>query len=275
MLGVRPPAVAGLFYPSGPGQLRGLVDELLAEAPSQASAATAAIVPHAGLVYSGSCAASVFGRLRIPPSVIIVAPNHTGAFPSRGEASVWADGAFDTPLGPVAVDEALAAALCAGSAVAIPDATAHAKEHAIEVELPFLAALAPSSAIVPIVMNAVDWTVCRALGGELADLVRNAPGPHPPLLLASSDMTHYESAESAAIKDKLALGHVERLDGEGLLQACERTRISMCGRGPAAAVLEAARLLGASRAEVVDYRHSGMVTGDDSSVVAYAGVVIR
>ena len=267
----REPAVAGSFYPADPGPLRALVEELLAGVPDERRRARAAIVPHAGLQYSGACAAQVWGRLAIPGIVVIVAPNHTGLCRSPG-ASLWAHGAFETPLGAVAVDEAFAEAVARSSVLAAHDPLAHAQEHAIEVELPFLRVRAPTAAIAPVVLAWDDWDSCRSFAGALVAAVRATA--HEVLLVASSDMTHYESAESAAAKDRHALTAVKRLDGRGLLDACVRHRVTMCGRAPAAVVLEAARQLGASRAEVVDYRHSGMVTGDDESVVAYAGVIV-
>jgi AmmeMemoRadiSam system protein B len=143
----------------------------------------------------------------------------------------------------------------------------------VEVELPFLALLAPDTLIVPIVLAWDDWNRCRDLANAIATTVTE--WPHEVLLLASSDMTHFESAQAAAVKDRGALEAIERFDAEDLLTYCQDQHVSMCGRAPAAVVLEATRLLGASSAEVVDYRHSGMVTGDDRDVVAYAGVVIR
>jgi AmmeMemoRadiSam system protein B len=230
------------------------------------------IAPHAGLVYSGQCAAHVFGRVVLPSVLVIIAPNHTGYCAAPGGASVWARGAFSTPLGVVPIAEALADALLARCDLAAHDRSAHLGEHAIEVELPFVQHLASAVSILPIVLAWDDWRRCEALGGALADLV--ARWPQPVLLVASSDMTHYEPAERAARKDRLALDAVERLDGAALLDVCHRERVTMCGRAPAATVLEACRGLGATTAQVVDYRHSGMVTGDDSSVVAYAGVVV-
>jgi AmmeMemoRadiSam system protein B len=215
----------------------------------------------------------VFKRLDLAPTVVILAPNHTGMCGARAGGSTWRRGAFQTPLGDIAVAEAAVTALCEASPLVEHDPLAHAREHAIEVELPFLSLLAPHSAIVPLVLAWDDWDRSRRLAEALAGLIRDRP--EPVTLIASSDMTHYESAASAEQKDRMALDHVSRLDGEGLLDACRTRHITMCGRAPSAVVLEAARLLGAEKGEVVDYRHSGWVTGDDSSVVAYAGVVVR
>ena len=264
----RPPAVAGRFYPGDPTELRGLVRSFLNEAPGSPSRAPAAIVPHAGLIYSGACAAHVFRRVVLPATVVILAPNHTGrGRPDR--AGIWADGVFETPLGGVAVDEEVAAVLLARDDLVVEDRAAHRAEHAIEVELPFLQELDPAARIVPIVLPWVGWDRCRELAALLADL-----GPDTVIVLASSDMTHYLPARRAAAQDELALERVRALDGKGLLAVCHRHQITMCGRGPAAVALEVARRWGATAAEVVDYRHSGVVTGDDTSVVSYAGVVI-
>lgn len=269
----RRPAVAGTFYPREAPILREMVTELLANVQADPGPARGAIAPHAGLVYSGQCAAHVLKRTVLPPVIVILAPNHTGRCAAPGGASVWSRGAFATPLGEVPVAEALADALLSRCSLAGDDRTAHAAEHAIEVELPFLQELAGDRfGILPIVLAWDDWRRCETLATALAELVRH--WPQPVLLLASSDMTHYEPAARAAAKDRLALDAIARLDGAALLDVCRREGITMCGRAPAAVVTEACRQLGAHAATVVDYRHSGDVTGDDSSVVAYAGVVI-
>ena len=262
-----------MFYPSEPEELRAFVKGLLAAVHAAEGPATAAVVPHAGLIYSGACAAEVFKRLELAPTVVIVAPNHTGSVGIAGGASTWAQGAFQTPLGSFPIAEGVVSALMDACPLVEHDPLAHAREHAIEVELPFLSLLSPQSALVPLVLAWDDWDRCRRLAEALARVVRE--WPEPISLLASSDMTHYESAASAERKDRIALEHVCKLDGEGLLNACHENDITMCGRAPSAVVLETARLLGATHAELVDYRNSGLVTGDNERVVAYAGVVIR
>ena len=270
----RQPAVAGQFYPGKPDQLRAAVRELLAAAETAVPApAVAAIAPHAGYVYSGRTAAEVFARLDVPRRCVVVAPNHTGVCDAPRGGSVCAVGTFLTPAGDVPVDETAAAALLDRCDVLQDDPAAHAREHAVEVELPFLLARRPDVRIVPLVLAWSDWPRTRALGEALAEVVRTSDGPT--LLVASSDINHYESAAVAARKDGLALAAIERLDGEGLLEVTRRHEVTMCGRVPAAAVLHAALLLGASAAEVVHYSHSGLVTGEDDAVVSYAGVIAR
>ena len=269
---VRKPAVAGLFYPSQPAALLSAVQALVTVPDATPAPAIAVIVPHAGYQYSGSTAGAVFARVAVPHRVVIVAPNHTGSGRATYGGSIYAVGALRTPLGDVPVDEFLAADLLARCHLLEDDPDAHRTEHAVEVMLPLLFARRPDVAVVPILLGWSDWPRSRELAEALAEAVRASE--EPVLILASSDMNHYEAAAISREKDDLALAEVAKLDGEALLDVTKRHRISMCGRVPAAAVLHAARLLGATRAEVVDYSHSGMVTHDDSAVVGYAGVVI-
>lgn len=245
----------------------------LAERGSGGEDVRAVIAPHAGYLYSGPTAAAVFARVAIPAHVIILAPNHTGVSAAAGGVSLWEAGAFRTPLGEVSVDAGVALALRESSQGLVDvDHDAHRGEHAVEVELPFLQLLRPDVRIVPLVIAWDAWEPARRLGEVLARLV--TASAEPMLLVASSDLNHYEPAAVSEKKDALALEAVRALDGEELLARCKRERISMCGRGPAAVVLAAARALGAKQADVVDYRHSGWVSGDNGRVVGYAGVVI-
>lgn len=270
---VRPPAVSGRFYPSDPVELRATVATMLADARANPAPARAIIVPHAGYMYSGRTAAQVFARITMPGLVVILAPNHTGMCEATSGVSLWEAGAFRTPLGDVPIDAEASAALREISEGMVEvDREAHRAEHAVEVELPFLQLRRPDVRIVPLVIAWDAWDSARALGEMLARLV-TATG-EPVLLLASSDLNHYEPAAISEKKDARALDAVQALDGEELLARCKRERISMCGRGPAAVVLAAAKALGGTRAEVVDYRHSGWVSGDNAQVVGYAGVVI-
>jgi AmmeMemoRadiSam system protein B len=246
--------------------------DMLSRVDAEPAPTIGAIVPHAGLVYSGQCAAHVWGRVHVPRTVVVLAPNHTGAMASPG-ASVWAQGRFATPLGDVPIAEAFADRLTKACSLVAHDPSAHVREHAIEVELPFLHMITADAAIVPIVLAWDRWEPTRQLAAALVDVIQAWDGDV--LLVASSDMTHYESAATAKRKDGLALDAIRELDGEELLSVCHREGVTMCGRAPAAVVIDASRQLGATAAELVDYRHSGLVTGDDREVVAYAGVVIR
>jgi AmmeMemoRadiSam system protein B len=274
---VRAPAVSGRFYPKDPVELRAVVATLLADARHTVRASEhptiGIMVPHAGYIYSGPTAARAFARADVPGLVVILAPNHTGVCKAATGISLWEAGAFRTPLGDVAIDEAAARALREMSHGAVEvDHDAHRAEHAIEVELPFLQFLRADVRIVPIVLAWDAWERARALAAVLVSFVQTVG--EPVLLLASSDLNHYEPARITEEKDATILDAVSRLDGEELLARCKRERVSMCGRAPAAVVLSAARALGASHADVVDYRHSGWVSGDNARVVGYAGVVI-
>jgi AmmeMemoRadiSam system protein B len=271
---VRRPAVSGRFYADAARALEREVRSLLEPVQPFAhpARARAAVAPHAGYMYSGVTAAHVFARLDIPGVTLILAPNHTGVCHAPGGVSLWEAGAFATPLGEVPVDEALATAVRAACPLVDVDHAAHRDEHAIEVELPFLQMRRPDVRLVPLVVSWDDWERARTLGEALGRLV--ATWPEPVLLIASSDLNHYEPAAVSEIKDAQALAAIQALDGAELLRRCRVERISMCGRGPVAVVLAAARSLGSTRAEVVDYRHSGWVTGDEARVVGYGGVVI-
>lgn len=266
---IRTPAVAGMFYEARPRELRASVENLLARqhAPKPAFGA---IVPHAGYVYSGRVAGEVFARLAIPAAVVLVSPNHTG----RGApAALDPSDAWRTPLGDVAVDARLSRRMAELAPSLVPDDTAHAREHSLEVELPFLQVLRPDVTIVPICLGAHDLDLCREVGEAFARLRAEARGD-PPLLLASSDMNHYESRAIGARKDDRALEKIESLDPEGLFATVLSESISMCGVLPATALLFAARAAGAGPARVVARADSGDETGDVSSVVGYAGVVV-
>ena len=202
---VRAPAVSGRFYPGTKGELERAVRELLrtVEPGAHPAAARAAIAPHAGYLYSGLTAAHVFARLRVPRLVVILAPNHTGVSRAPGGASLWEAGAFATPLGEVPIDTAFATALLAACPLVAVDHEAHRAEHAVEVLIPFLQTVRPDVAIVPLVLAWDAWPPSSELGEALAALVQGAP--EPVLLLASSDLNHYEAAAVGELKDAQAL----------------------------------------------------------------------
>jgi MEMO1 family protein len=261
----RSPAVAGRFYPGDAAELRAEVVRLLG-APAPAPA-LGAVVPHAGYVYSGKIAGATFARLAIPSRVVILCPNHTG----RGaRVSVYAEGAFRIPGAEVPVDAALAARILAEVPGAAADVRAHEREHAIEVELPFLVALRPDVHIVPIVLGGLDGPAA-ARGGE--GLAR-AIGSDDALVVASSDMSHYLPHDVASAKDRLAIERLLAVDPLGLHAVCEREEITMCGVLPATALLAYARARGVDRGELVGYATSGEAFGDYRSVVGYAGFIL-
>ncbi len=265
---VRPPAVAGSFYEGRRERLEADVRSYLArEGPAEP--ALGAIVPHAGYVYSGPVAGAVYGRISIPETAIILCPNHTG----RGKpASLDPSDAWRTPLGEVPVDRRIAARLLELAPSLEEDSAAHAREHSLEVQLPFLQVRRPDVRFVPISIGAHDLDLCREIGEAVARAVSEEQDR--PLILASSDMNHYESRRVGREKDERALARVQALDPEGLFATVLGGHISMCGVLPATTLLFAARQLGASGARVVARRDSGDETGDTSSVVGYAGVIV-
>jgi AmmeMemoRadiSam system protein B len=258
-----------MFYEGRPDRLEKSVLSYLSKGAAMAPA-LGAIVPHAGYIYSGPVAGAVYARLKIPATVVILCPNHTG----RGaEAAVDPSEAWRTPLGDVPVNRRLAERLLTLSPSLQEDAEAHRREHSLEVQLPFLQVLRPDVQFVPICLGQPRQALCREVGDALAALC--AEENEPPLLLASSDMNHYESREAGRRKDDLALTRVEGLDAEGLFRTVLTESISMCGFLPVTALLFAARTAGATRARVVARRDSGDETGDTSSVVGYAGVIVQ
>jgi len=267
----REPAVAGSFYPSNPERLRAEVIELLAPATRDRKA-VALVAPHAGYVYSGRTAGLVLGAVEIPAHCIVLAPNHTGRLSAPQGGSLLSSLEYRTPLGRLRTDSALVDAIleAAGDLIA-DDPAAHAKEHAVEVILPFLQVLRTDVSIVPIVLAWPDWERTSRLAAAIARAVGKRDDV---LVIASSDMNHYEPASVSEPKDRAALKPLLELDGEGLLDTTHRLSVSMCGRIPAACAAEYARLRGKKVAELVDYRHSGLVNGDNDHVVGYAGVLL-
>jgi AmmeMemoRadiSam system protein B len=266
---IRLPAVAGMFYEGRTDRLREQVRSCL---PSGATPEPAfgAIVPHAGYIYSGPVAGAVYARLAIPRSVIILCPNHTGL---GAPAALEPSEAWRTPLGDVPINRRIARKLLELAPSLEEDRAAHAREHSLEVQLPFLQTLRADVELVPICLGSHELEICREVGKALAQV--RAEEDEPPLLLASSDMNHYESREVGRRKDERALARVVALDPGGLFATVLTEGISMCGFLPATALLFAAVEAGAKVARVVARRDSGDETGDTSSVVGYAGVIVR
>ena len=266
--GVRMPAVAGAFYPGRPDQLRTAVERFLVRMAEPVTP-LAVIVPHAGYIYSGSTAGKTYASVNLPKTLIILCPNHTGLGAPLAFAS---GGRWRTPLGDVDVDEALARSLGAACPGLRDDALAHEREHAVEVQLPFLQVMLGGFTFVPVVVGIQSLSDLESLGKAMAEVVAGAG--RPVALVVSSDMNHYEDVKTNRDKDSAAIDAILRLDPAALHRVVRERRISMCGYAPAVAALYACNALGADRAELVDYTHSGMVTGDVAEVVSYAGVRI-
>jgi AmmeMemoRadiSam system protein B len=269
---LRHPAVAGRFYPGDPDDLRTEAQGYLSQASSVKQVplrALGCIAPHAGYMYSGHVAGAVFARVEVPNRCIVLCPNHTG----MGRAlAVMSEGGWQTPLGDVPIDAELAAALKARFPALQEDAAAHRAEHAAEVELPFLLLRQPELRFVPIAVGTGHFEMLEQLGKALADVV--AAQKDPVLVVASSDMNHYESDVVTRAKDHRAIERILTLDPRGLFDVVTQQDISMCGYGPAVVMSTAARQLGAKSAELVKYATSGDISGDRDMVVGYAGVVV-
>jgi AmmeMemoRadiSam system protein B len=266
----RPAAVAGKFYPGDAAALAHLVDDLLSGPAPEVQEWPAVMVPHAGLKYSGRLAADVLRRVKIPGTAIIIGPKHT---PHGVDWAVAPHATWSIPGGAVQGDLKLARQLAAAIDGLELDAAAHQQEHAIEVELPVLARLAPATRVVGIAIGAGNLAMCRRFADGLAQCLRSLP--ERPLLIISSDMNHFASDEENRRLDELALSAMESLDAERLLETCRRQHISMCGVLPAVIVMETLKRLGSlSRTQRVGYATSGDVTGDRSRVVGYAGMLL-
>ena len=266
---VREPAVAGYFYPRAPEALNQEIRNYTAQG-GEKIAALACLVPHAGYMYSGHVAGAVYGRLQLPRRFVILCPNHTGY---GRPLAILTEGAWQTPLGQIQIDHALGHALRLACPLLEEDEAAHRGEHAIEVQLPFLQAGLPEFAFVPIAVGTARYEPLQALGEALAGVLRQE-GDNI-MIISSSDMNHYEPDDITRVKDHKAIDKILALDPRGLYEVVMEESISMCGFGPTVATLTAARLLGASSAEVIKYATSADVSGDRSAVVGYAGVVIR
>ncbi len=264
---VREPAVAGTFYPGSRQELENMVKSFIVLDIAQTEV-IGCYAPHAGYVYSGAVAGAAISKMKPKDTYIILGPSHTGA---GLPFSLMPEGKWKTPLGELEIDEALAKSILKGSANLKADYLAHTEEHAIEVQLPFIQYLKPDAKIVPIILQDAPGKVYQEIGRAIARAVKASDREVG--LIASGDMTHYESAKSARLKDMRAIEAMLKMDAGELLERVRTFGITMCGYAPVATLIYAAKELGANKGELVKYQTSGDVTGDMSSVVGYAGVV--
>lgn len=268
-MNVRLPAVAGRFYPGTEKALeRELARRLEVRSQQTPRRVRGILVPHAGYIYSGGVAGKTYAAVDVPPTVVILCPNHTGM---GAPLAIMSGGVWRTPLGDVPVEGELARALTQRCSHLTEDVEAHRLEHSLEVQLPFLQHICASFSLVPICVGTSRLEALLSLGDALAEAIRSLS--RDVLLVASSDMTHYEPAQQAKKKDELALARCLALDPPGLHEVVVGNRISMCGAAPAVAVMQACRGLGGTAGELVCYANSGDVSGDYSQVVGYAGVL--
>lgn len=266
---IRPPAVAGRFYPSNPKQLAREVDRYTS-VTGEKSAALACVVPHAGYMYSGHVAGAVYSCLQIPPRCILLGPRH---FP-RGEAmAILTEGSWQTPFGEAQIDSALARELTHADPHLREDVVAHQTEHSLEVQVPFLQRLVGDFRFVPVVLGTDRYPLLEELGRAVAHVI--AAQPEPVLIVASSDMNHYESDAITRLKDERAISRILALDPRGLYDTVRGEGITMCGYAATVAMLVAALERGAKEAQLIRYATSGEISGDYDQVVGYAGIVIK
>ncbi len=266
---LREPVVAGQFYPASADILKKEIAVYVDEG-AEKTKAFGAVVPHAGYIYSGETAGAVYSRLMLPATVVLIGPNHTG----HGENySIQVEGSWRMPFGEVQIDSVLAKEILQASNHFVEDDAAHEQEHSIEVQIPFLQYLREDIKIVPIILSHAGVDVCQSLGKAVASAISGRE--QGTLVIASSDMTHYESADKAKEKDGKAIEKIVNLDEEELISCIRKFHISMCGYIPSAVMLVACKELGAKKAELVKYTNSGERSGDYSQVVGYAGIIIR
>ena len=267
----RDPVVAGQFYAAAKEALRHEVGALI-DLTAKKEDVIGVVSPHAGYMYSGAVAGSVLSLLKPKKTYIILGPNHTGLGKAFGldKNDTW-----NTPLGNVDIDRVLADSIKDNCAHVEDDSLSHAHEHSIEVQIPFLQVLQKDFKIVPIVVSYADLDLYRDLGKAIAKSIKDLGMENNVAVIASSDMTHYESQESAKRKDSIAIDSVLALDEAMLVEKIAKFDITMCGYAPAAIMLVAAKALGAKKAHLVKYQTSGDMSGDYQSVVGYAGIIIN
>jgi AmmeMemoRadiSam system protein B len=275
-MSIRPAAVAGTWYPANAGALRRDVEAYLgAVQQSPPGKVTALIAPHAGLMFSGPVGAYAYKAVTAGEYdvVVLVGPSHFVAFDG---VALYPEGAFDTPLGPAVIDREAAQAIAAASPVVQPLASAHRREHSLEMQLPFLKHVLPDVPIVPLLMGYQERETITELGAAVASAMKGRRA----LIVASTDLSHFFDAPTAQSLDARVQEAVAAFDPESFLRlfegypSHERGRYVACGGGPAISVLLAARALGASDARVLRYGHSGEISGDLSGVVGYMAAAI-
>jgi len=266
---IRNPIVAGQFYPASASQLKAMI-EMFVDEKAEKQEVIGLVSPHAGYPYSGPVAGATISRVKFKDTFIIMGPTHTG----MGKPfSIMTEGIWKTPLGEVEVDSELGKQILAISSYLQEDYLAHQHEHCVEVQLPFLQYFKPDIRIVPIVLSYASATTYKEIGMEIARAVKELN--REVVIIASGDMTHYEPYETAKRKDAQAIDAMLALDEDELTKRFKELDISMCAYAPAVSLISAAKALGAKSAELVKYQTSGDTTGDYSSVVGYAGIIIK
>jgi len=266
---IREAVVAGKFYPDSPAKLKEMIASMIDKKAARQDV-VGLVSPHAGYIYSGYVAGATISCIKFKDTYIIIGPNHTG----MGKPfSIMTQGAWETPLGRVDIDSELAKQILVSSKYLEEDGEAYRFEHSIEVQLPFLQYFGRQFKLVPLVFSYADIAVYREIGRAIAAAVKGLK--RKAVIIASSDMTHYEPQDSARDKDNRAIEAILELDEVKLVKRVKEFNISMCGYAPVVSLIAAAKELGAGKTELVKYQTSGDVSGDYSSVVGYAGIIIK
>ena len=277
-MSIRRPAVSGSFYPADRNELEDLVRASylhplgpgrLPPAPPASRSVVAVVVPHAGYVYSGPVAAHSYlqvSSMSRPELVVIVAPNHYGV---GSGVSSYRGGEWETPLGRMKVDGAAAEELAGATGILDFDPVSHQLEHSLEVQLPFLQMIyGDSIPFVPVSISFQDQETAKTLAEGVAKIVKGRRA----VLVASSDLTHYEPALEAKAKDTALIRTMEKLDVPAFYSTLQRLQVTACGFGAIATIMGAARLLGFDSGELLKYASSGDTTGDNTQVVGYCAL---
>ena len=270
---IRNPSVAGQFYEEEGGNLLIQVQNCLDNSKEKVLA-KGLVTPHAGLMYSGKVAGKVWGKIKMPDTLIMIGPNHRGSGP---DFTLMDDGWWNLPLGKLRIDGVLSKRILTFSKDLERNDFAQDREHSLEVQTPFIQFLSDKTEIVPIMMKHYladeDFLkICERIGGAIADSIIETD--IKATIVASTDFSHYVPADLAKKNDIMALNAIVELDAEKLFQVVNEKKISMCGYAAAAVMIYAVKKLGAKKGELIEYMNSGDITGDYGSVVGYGGVII-
>jgi AmmeMemoRadiSam system protein B len=265
---IRPPAVSGRFYPSDAKKLALEIQQYTAS-KNKKSLVRGCVVPHAGYMYSGHVAGAVYSAIEIPARCILLGPRH---FPGGEAMAIISEGSWQTPFGDAQIDSELATQLKQACPLLREDRVAHQREHSLEVQIPFLQQLNSNLRFVPVVLATNRYQELKALGHAAAKVI--GAQNEAVLLVASTDMNHYESDTITRAKDQKAIDRILELDPRALYDTVTSDDITMCGVAATVAMLIAMRDLGATQAELVRYATSGDITGDREEVVGYAGLIV-
>ncbi|TKB09395.1 AmmeMemoRadiSam system protein B [Desulforhopalus sp. IMCC35007] len=267
---MREPVVAGRFYPDDADELRKIIGGYLGDTQHRSPLPAAAVIaPHAGYIYSGKVATQTLGAVNIPETVMLLGPNHTG----KGSSAALSTQPWLTPLGVVPANTELANLILQNSEIITADEIAHRFEHSLEVQLPILQKLQPHLSLIALTLSNQSYDSCEEIAESLYQSVMQYKGKT--LIVASTDMNHYEARSVSNAKDKLALQAIEAMDPQALYATVKKNKISMCGVIPVVITLLICLKMGADSADISAYMDSGDVSGDTGQVVGYAGVIIR